>query len=484
MSDGFLVIDAGSGSVKTFYVSPSGSIIRSAESLWNRDNWSAENAKPIILNTIKKLELGSSNIVHGVSVTSMREEFVLLDKDGEEVPYNLSSASKKHGEKILSKYGELIYDSSGHWPVPNWIAGAILPWLNDHHPEKILETCSVLMISDWVNYLLSGEACTEGTSACETALYDIEINNWKWDLIEELGLPSCIFPEVKNNASRVGKVSREIASTTGLPNKTPVILGGADTQCGLLGMGTGLGDIAAVGGTTTPVQYVVDKPIIDPEKRTWSNNHLIKKQWIIESNCGYTGRAVRWARENLGLSDYNQLNKEARKVPAGSNGLCSYLGPHLFNAGPPYWESDQLGDTPVKQTILGLENPTRGEQIRSILESNSYAVKANLHQISEITGGEFSSLKFCGGNTKSQLWMQIQADVLDIPVVVPQVNDGTAIGTAILASVGSGYYSSIKDAVSKMVRLMDPVLPDPVQVIEYKTHYANWVETRKILAQG
>lgn len=484
MSDGFLVIDAGSGSVKTFLVSPSGAILRSAESLWNRDNWSAEKARPVILNTIRKLELGSFSQVHGVSVTSMREEFVLLDKHGEEIHYELSPASKKHGETVLYKHGEHLYESSGHWPVPNWIAGAILPWINEVNPEKIKDTFSVLMISDWVNYLLCGETCTEGTSACETALYDIKINNWNWELVEELGLPSSIFPEVKINASRVGEVSKEISQTTGLPSKTPVILGGADTQCGLLGMGAGLGDIAAVGGTTTPVQYVVDNPVIDPKRRTWSNNHLIKNQWIIESNCGYTGRAVRWAKENLGLSDYAQLNNEAAKIQAGSNGLYSYLGPHLFDAGPPYWESDQLGDTPVKQGIIGRKNPSKGEQVRSILESNSFAVKANLDQISEITGDQFSSIMFCGGNTKSRLWMQIQADVLDMPVIVPRVNDGTAIGTAILASAGSGYYPSINEAVKNMVSLRDPVIPEPGQVKQYKTHYTNWMENRKLLAQG
>jgi sugar (pentulose or hexulose) kinase len=483
MSEGFLVIDAGSGSVKTFFVSPSGEIIRSTESLWDRDNWSAEKARTIILETIRKLDLASST-VHAVSVTSMREEFVLVNKDGKEVQYTLSPASKQHGENVLAEYGESMYDSSGHWPVPDWIVGAILPWLNDEHPKKIAETKSVLMISDWVNHILCGEACTDGTSACETSLYDIKSNNWNWNLIEELGLPSHIFPEVKNNASRVGEVSEKIASTTGLPSKTPVIMGGADTQCGLLGMGARLGDIAAVGGTTTPVQYIVDNPIIDKNRRTWSNNHLVENQWILESNGGYTGRAVREAKESLGFSGYSELNKEAMNVRAGSKGLHSYLGPHRFNAGPPYWEMDKLGDIPVKQTIVGASNPSRGQQVRSILESNSYAVKANLLQIAEISGVEFSKLLFCGGNTKSSLWMQIQADVLDIPVIVPEVNDGTAIGTAVLASVGSGYYSLIDEAVSNMVRLRTPVIPDPTHVKEYKGHYESWMETRKSLAQG
>lgn len=484
MQEGFLVVDAGSGSVKTFFVSPSGDILNSSESLWNRDNWTANKARPVILQTIRNMNLDPTKVlVHGISVTSMREEFVLLDKKGEEIHFKLSNTSQKHGENILKEYGERMYESSGHWPVPNWIAGSILPWLQIEHHEKFRKVSSMLMISDWVNNILCGERFTDGTSACETALFDISKKDWDWGLIDDLGLPSNIFPMIKNNSSRIGQVNEKIASVAGLPSGTPVFMGGADTQCGLIGMGAGLHEAAAVGGTTTPVQFVVDSPIIDPMKRTWSNNHVVPGNWIVESNCGYTGRGVRWAKENLGFENYDQLNSAAAKVKCGSGGLLSYLGPHRFNAGPPYWEMDKLGDIPVPNTTKGKDNPAKGEQVRSIIEANAYAVKANLEQISEITGHKISEIKFCGGNSKSNLWMQIQADVLDMPVIIPKVYDGTAIGTAILASVGSGYYSSISKGITEMVKHRTPITPDPEKVIEYDKHYRNWMNTRKSLSQ-
>lgn len=483
MKEGFLVVDAGSGSVKTFFISPKGELLRSSESLWNRDNWTADKARPIILQTIRNMKLDyESTTIHGISVTSMREEFVLLDKDGKEVQYKLSPSSQKHGEKTLQQYGEAMYESSGHWPVPNWITGSILPWLLSERKDKMSKVSSVLMISDWVNHILCGETYTDGTSACETALYNISTNDWGWNLINELGLPPSIFPEVKSNASRIGQITQKISSISGLPTGIPVLMGGADTQCGLLGMGTGLHEVAAVGGTTTPVQLIVDSPIIDSKKRTWSNNHLIPDQWIVESNSGYTGRGVRWARENLGYDNYDQLNEEASKIKPGSDGLLSYLGPHKFNAGPPFWEMDKLGDLPVKQTTHGINNPNRAVQSRSIIESNCYAVKANLDQICEITGQKVSEIKFCGGNSKSKLWMQVQADVLDLPVRIPQVHDSTAIGTAILASVGSGYYSSISQGVSEMVKQRPVLSPNPENVVKYRHYFRKWMDTRKDLA--
>lgn len=481
--EGFLVVDAGSGSVKTFLVSPEGKIIRSAESLWDREKWTAKSAKPVIIETIKMLKLASSDVqVHGISVTSMREEFVLLDDEGEQVNYRLSGESEKYGNRVLDQYGYEMYKNSGHWPVPNWIAGAILPWLHNDHQDKIEKTRSILMISDWVNHILCGESHTDGTSACETGLYNIIANDWNWDLIEEIGLPSTIFPKPTPNGTYIGSVKEEVSIKADLPKSTPVFLGGADTQCGLLGMGTNNGEVAAVGGTTTPVQLVIDQPIIDEKSRTWTNNHLILGEWIIESNSGYTGRGVRWAKDNLGFKDYADLNMEASEAPIGSNGLLSFLGPHRFNSGPPYWENDKLGDLPVKQGVYGNVDQSRGIQTRSIIESNAYAVKANLLQLSEITGKSYSSLKFCGGNSKSELWMKIQADVLNVPVLVPEVHDGTAIGTAILAACGSGFYSSTNKAIEQMVRIKHQIEPKPSNVNEYENHYHRWMRKRESLS--
>jgi sugar (pentulose or hexulose) kinase len=98
VDDGFLVIDAGSGSVKSFLVNPSGIIIKHAEVNWDRETWTAEKGWPLIVDSIRRLGIGSSDIyVHGVSVTSMREEFILVDEKGE-IQYSLSPESKDHGE--------------------------------------------------------------------------------------------------------------------------------------------------------------------------------------------------------------------------------------------------------------------------------------------------------------------------------------------------------------------------------------------------
>jgi sugar (pentulose or hexulose) kinase len=478
--EAFLVIDAGSGSVKAFLISPTGMIINRSERLWDRDTWKSDEAWKLVLEAISELTTSFNGYILGISSTSMREEFIILDEAGKEISYKLSDESEKHGYNILSDYGKRMYENSGHWPVPNWMAGAILPWLMESNQAMHEKASRILMISDWVNFKLSGEAATEGSSACETSLFNISRYDWDWSMIDALDIPRGIFPEVYHNGELFGTTSKDIS---GIPEGTPVIMGGADTQCGLLGMGTFNGEVAAVGGTTTPVQMITDKPVFDSEYRTWSNNYIIKGHWILESNVGYTGRGIRWLRDEF-LSedhDYYEINRLVGEASVGSDGLLAYLGPHVFNSGPPYWPKDQLGDLPIEPTITGNHRFSVSTLARAIIEANSYGVRANLTKLQDISRMEFDELKFCGGNSRSELWMQIQADVLGIPVSVPLVHDASAVGTAILASIGAGYYDSVDDAVDVMVKPGKVYVPRPDVCEKYDAQYRRWMATREKL---
>ena len=484
-SDAFLVIDSGSGSVKSFLISPTGEILRRSERYWDRDSWRCDDAWRLILSSVHELMKESYLDLVGVCSTSMREEFILLDDSGTEISYVLSDESEKYGYKVLDEYGERMYRSSGHWPVPNWMAGAILPWLSSSDPGLFNRVSSVLMISDWVNFKLCGETATEGSSACETSLFDITKYLWDWDIIDSLGLSESIFPKVLRNGAAIGNVGPEVSRLSDVPKGTPVVIGGADTQCGLLGIGIFKKEAAAVGGTTTPIQIIVDKPLFDPELRTWSNNYLLEDNWILESNAGYTGRGIRWLRDTFLDADsgYSELNRLAEKAPVGSNGLLAYLGPHLFDSGPPYWSMDKLGNLPVEPTITGIHRFDVSDLARAIFEANSYAVKANLAQLKDISGLDFDELKFCGGNSKSSLWMQIQADVLGIPVSVPLVNDATAIGSGILASLGTSYYRDVKEAIANMVKPGRVYEPREDVSLRYESYYKQWMSAREKLGK-
>jgi len=336
----FLVVDVGSSGAKAFLVDATGGIVTRAESPWERDRWSADSGWRSITQAVRDAICDKKpirNSLRAVSVTSMREEFVLLDGSGSEVKAELNAESCRFGERIVEEHGKLMYDLSGHWPVPNWIAGAVLPWMQAEC-SGFKEARIFLMMADWVIYKLSGVACTEGSNACETSMYDIFRNDWAWELIDDLKLPRSIFPPVKRSGEALSTVTPEASKETGMPTDALVVTGGADTQCGLLGMDTQPGEAGAVGGTTTPVLTVTSNPLIDPKRRLWSNVHVEAGLWTLESNAGFTGRNLRWLRDLMGAGSYEHLNHEAGLVPPGSDGLLTFLGAHVFDSGPPYWK--------------------------------------------------------------------------------------------------------------------------------------------------
>jgi sugar (pentulose or hexulose) kinase len=488
--DHFMAIDCGSGGVKCFLVNTCGKIVSQSGVEWDRDKWNIEIGWLAIKKAIRNT-LSTSNIkpeqVAAVSATSMREEYVLLDEKGREITYEVTPDIYNHGDEFNKTYGKRIYLLSGHWPVPGWIAAGKMKWLRDKHPDTLARARLLLMISDWAGYMLGGTPYTEGSSACETSLFNVEKGEWAWELIDELGIPMEIFPKVMQSGIQVSQVTGKAAKGTSLLEGTPVVVGGADTQCGLLGCKAyKANSVVAVGGTTTPVQMVTDKPVFDEKKRTWTNMHTAPGKWVIESNAGRTGWIYRWFRDSIlcekaSAKVYETMNAIAETTPLGSNGVQIFLGSRVFNSGPPYLEGYYLSDIPVPPTIIGSSKFTRGDLARAIIEANCYAVRANLEQLTEITGSKVKRLGFCGGNSKSNLWNEIQSAVLGKPVIVPIERDASAIGVSICAAVGSGLYSNIGEAVKSMVQ-MKPVRANRELVERYDGLYYSWLETRRRLS--
>jgi sugar (pentulose or hexulose) kinase len=487
-----MAIDCGSGGVKCFLVDTSGRIVSNAGVEWDRDDWNTDIGWRAIKKAIRKT-LVESRIdpiqISSISTTSMREEFVLLDKPGKEILLRFTSDIYDHGDELNKRLGEKMYRYSGHWPVSGWIAASKLAWLNDKHPEVLDRANLFLMISDWAGYMLGGVPYTEGSSACETSLFDVQKSDWAWELLNELNIPSDIFPEVKKNATQVAQITGKAARGTTLNEGTPVVVGGADTQCGLIGCGAvNSGDVVVVGGTTTPVQMVTEKPVFDKEGRTWTNMHVVDGKWILESNAGRTGWVYRWFRDNILCEKpssriYEIMNALAARSPPGSNGVKVYMGPHVFNAGPPYWKDDTLGDASVPPAILGSSRFTRGDLARAILEANCYAVRANLEQLTEITGRKVKKVGFCGGNSKAEIWSSIQSAILGIPVSVPKERDATAVGASICAAVGAEIYRDIPKAVNAMVHMEELIEADKALTKEYDKLFNSWIEIRRRLSR-
>ena len=491
MSNGsyLATLDIGSSVGRCHIFDVNGHEISSAEQEWTRawlsTNWNAKIAwqalSIVAKEALKKAKISSDEIA-GIASTSLREQVVFLDKGGEELSFPPDVELMLIGGQIASEFGERIYLSSGHWPMQGFMAPSWLSYLKKLKPDTFKKIETVLSLNDWALFKLSNEKASEPAGACETCLFDITRIEWNTEIIDALGYPEHIFPKILKNGQILGEVTPKAAAETGLKAGTPVVVGGPDTQCGLIGTGAvNEGETAAVAGTTTPIQMVLSRPIFDGKSRTWTCCHAVPGKWVLESNAGLTGWIFRWFRDVFmdaeatlakmtGIDIYDVMSREVEKASIGANKLFASMGPQIF---------DTRSSTVPMGGLFGIA-PTskktgKSEFARAIIENTCYAVRGNCEQIEEITKIKIGELRFCGGASKSMVWAKIQSDVLGIPLLMPRVKEATALGAAICAGVGSGVYKSVGEATEKAVRLETRIEPDPQNHEIYNELYDRWL---------
>jgi sugar (pentulose or hexulose) kinase len=507
MSERYLMaLDAGTGAGRCFLIDTEGKKAFSAYREWGmledaaaapfgrsfdpQQYWQclAESAK----EALAKAGIRPDQVI-AVSSTSQREGCVFLDRDGHEVYAGPNQDARALGEgfMLMSQFGQRAYEISGHYLNFLFLPARLL-WHQSHVPETYERVARIVMINDWILYRLCGECACEPTNAAETAVYNLRTGDWDWSLISDIGLPKEVFPPILPSGHVLGRVSARAAQETGLREGTPVVIGAADTQCGILGAGAiADGDIAAVAGTTTPVQMVLNEVRIDPQTRLWSSAFILPKTWVLESNAGATGIIYRWMRDTFCHAECVEaketdqdpfviMSAEAAQSPVGSSGVQAFLGTNIFDA------KDVMGVTSAlimnAYTLLG-DPRARHHLLRAQLEGMAYAVRANTAQINALAQRKPTRMHVCGGSSKSSLWVNILASVMNLPVVVPAYAEGTAVGAAICAGVGAGAYGDFRQGMEALVKSQRVAEPDSAAVDQYNALYEKWMQVRGVLAQ-
>ncbi|NRA02482.1 MAG: class II aldolase/adducin family protein [Myxococcales bacterium] len=423
--------------------------------------------------------------VAGLAVTGLRYGLVVLDGRGAPVYAGPNRDARAVAEalRMAAEHGTELQQRSGHWPVPI-LAAPRLVWFAKHHADALRSGARALSVSDWVNYRLSGEIAADLSQAGETGLLDLGQRAWARDWIEKLGLPPELFPALVPSGTLLGPLGDAAATEFGLRPGTPVVVGGADTQCALLGTGTvATGDCAAVVGTTAPVEVVTEAPIADASGRFWSGIHVVPDRYVIESNAGPMGEALEWLGRLLhpdAPQPAGRLLAEAELSPTGAAGVVSTFGAEIGNARDMNLPVGTLTLSHLAADALD----AREHLARAVVEGMAYALRANRDQILEATLSEPAPLRLAGGVSRSPLFAQIVADVFDEPVAAGGTGDESALGAAICAGVGAGLYEGLTDGARALVPTGRVYTPEPATAATYASAYANWRKLRDSRREG
>ncbi len=484
----FLILDAGSGAGRALLIDEKGKIFAENYSEWS---YKPDPAYPgsvifdpdefigilidVARRTVDQSQIDPNQII-GISSTSLREGVIFLDANGEELYCgpNFDGRASSEGKVLEENYGFTIYRKTGTYP-PTYGYLARLLWFKKHNPEVYKKIKVILEMGGWLTYRLTGNCFAEPTLASASGAFSIFERKWAVEIINMLGINEECFPEIRKAGSIAGFVKKEIAERIGISSSTPVLVGGGDSQCAMLGMGcVSEGDTGIIAGTTTPIMQIQKRPIFDSRIRTWSNVSLLDNLWILESNSIVTGMAYRWVRDCMfPHSNFEDMDLLLKNTEPGSKGILAFLGSEIMDIKN--YEGQWNGGFffPVPNFEI-----SREDFARAVIESNAYAARGNIEQLEKLSNEQIKDICLCGGQTASSNVLQIFSAVLNRPIKV-YAGQRTALGAGMMAAAGLGLYESVEESIKQMVGSSTEIIPDRELACIYESYYIKWREQYK-----
>jgi len=363
---------------------------------------------------------------------------------------------------------------------PIWAINTALRllWMRDNEPAILEKTDKWLLIEDFVNFQLCGERATDYSMASNTLLFDQRTRTYSDELLKLSGIDRRLLCEPRPSGTLLGKVHQAAADVTGLPVGTPVVLGGHDFLCGCLPVGAFTpGVVLDVIGTWEIIVTALSEPILTDAAREmglWIDSHVARGMYAAMGSA-VAADMLEWFRRHFGLeearralveggTDWDYLMAAAAATPPGAEGVM-FL-PHMSGSTMPVIDPQSRG------AFVGLRNTaTKAHLLRAVVEGLNYQFLQIMAGLSKGIGLRCDKLVAVGGGTKNSFWMQNRADMLGQPFEVPEVEEATPLGAAILAGIGVGIYRDEEDAFKRVYRVGRVYEPDRVLTAQYAARF-------------
>ncbi|MEK4297833.1 glycerol kinase GlpK [Oceanobacillus sp. FSL W8-0428] len=457
-----LSIDQGTTSSRAILFNKGGEIVATAqkefEQHFPKPGWVEHDPNEIwtsVLGCIAEV-LNNTNIeanqVAGIGITNQRETAVVWDKQTGRPIYKAIVWQSRQTEDICRNlkqqgYEETIRSKTGLLIDP-YFSGTKVKWIleNVEGAREKAEAGDLLFgtIDTWLIYKFSGGKThvTDYSNASRTLMFNIYDLKWDEELLEILGVPQSMLPEVRPSSEIYTKTvsyhffGEEIPIAGIAGDQQAALFGQAcfekgmakntyGTGCFLL-MNTGEEPVASKQGLLTTIAWGLDGKI----------------NYALEGSIFVAGSAVQWLRDGLQMIESSQESEAFASEVDTTEGV--YMVPAFVGLGTPYWDSDARG------AVFGLTRGTKKEHfIRATLESLAYQTKDVMQAMSVDAGIDLKTLRVDGGAVKNDLLMQFQSDILEVPVERPEIQETTALGSAYLAGIAVGYWKDQEEIAAQ-----------------------------------
>lgn len=469
----FIGIDLGTTGVKIILVNALGDVIaKTTESyplsmpkpLWteqNPEDWYNQTMKGL-----KKVIKGYEKEIEAISFSGQMHGLVILDENDDVIrPALLWNDQRTTAEVqyLNETIGiDVLQQETGNIALTGLTAPKLL-WIKNNEPELFQKIKKIMLPKDYLLYRLSGEFATDVSDISGSLFYDIKKKQYSQKMLDILKIDERQLPTVYESYEKVGYLTEAVKKTLQIQQAVKVIAGGGDQAVGAVGVGTVSPGKSSMSLGTSGVVYVATNEFqVDTQSHLQSYRDSTGHYLMMGVILNAAGSLKWWNEKIFKEHDYDKFFEELSYTSIPDS---LYFLPYLSGERAP------INDSKAKGMFFGLQaHHEKGHMHRALVEGITYALKESFDLIQNL-GTEIVNIRITGGGAKSAIWAQMIADIMNVAVEVMAIDEGPALGAAILAMVGNGTYPSVSATCEKLLQVKTTFYPQNEHVALYQKKY-------------
>ncbi len=342
-----------------------------------------------------------------------------------------------------------------------------LLWMQENEPDSFAKIRKIMLPKDYINYKLTGVHCTDYSDASGMLLLDVEHKQWSGEMCQICGVSEEQLPRLYESWETVGTLLPDVAEKLGLLEAVKVCAGAGDNAAAAVGTGAvGAGGCNISLGTSGTIFISSEQFGVDPTNALHAFAHADGGWHLMGCMLSAASCNKWWCEDILGTGDYQTEQEPINADRLGRNPV--FFLPYLMG------ERSPINDTNARAAFVGMTmDTTRADFTQAVLEGVAFAIRDSF-EVAKSLGVAIPRSTLCGGGSKSPLWRTILANVLGIPLDLPQTEQGPGYGGAMLAMVACGVFDSVQSACDALVRVADTVEPDSKLTAQYEGQYRKY----------
>lgn len=475
-------IDLGTSSVKSILVNQQGEVCAESSQeyplIHAKTGYSEQNPEEWISQTVKSLKEitdcsgVSASDIEGISFSGQMHGLVLLDENMQVLRNAIlwnDTRTTPQCQQIVREFGDTVLAVTKNAVLEGFTLPKLL-WVQQHEPELFAKAAVFMLPKDYLRYRLTGSIHMDYSDAAGTLLLDVINKNWSEEIAAQFSIPLSICPPLVESSAYVGNLIPEIADQTGLSTDTKIVAGGADNACGAIGAGiVSQGKTLCSIGTSGVILSYEEEKNRDFAGKVHFFNHGKEDAYYTMGVTLSAGQSLKWFKETFADGEtFEDLTEGLGELPIGSGGLL--FTPYLYGERTPH------ADSSIRASFIGMdETHTKKHFAKAVMEGITFSLQESL-EIFRSQGKEIGSIVSIGGGAKNPVWLQMQADIFNAQVLTLTSEQGPAMGAAILAAVGSGWFESLEDCSKTFIGTASIYEPNPEAVSSYRKLFAIYQE--------